>query len=200
MNPFRCFNCFNMVRDLAIGSIMLLFTATSAAALPGQSLETVKQWAEASNVLPPALAYDRDVNAFTGVRTIEDGLLALSVKVRFHDNIVVREQIVVQPNVPNLAFSRESPEGLKLIERIYDAQVAEDFRKSDYVAKVGNSDFYQGDRFVYIIEQLPRQVIQQFSVIPIADLRAAIDQAVFCQMNTCVVYQPFFLTRKQARR
>lgn len=207
MKRLHSFNPLSRVRDCVLGAVALLLgspfltflNSPPAHALPGQSLEMVQQWAKDSDVLPPALVYTPDVNAYTGIRTIEQGLLALSVKVRPTDNVVLHEQIVVQLNAPNLMFSRENAEGLKLIGHIYDPQIADDFRNADYVAKVGNSDFYQGDRFVYLTEHHPSEGIHRLSVISIYDLRQAIDRAVFCQTNTCIVYRPFFPVRNQAK-
>lgn len=198
MKRLHGLNPFNLVRDCVLGSFALLLSSSSVYALPGQLLETVQQWAKESDVLPDALVYTHDVKAYTGTRTIDQGLVALSVKVRSNDKRVLHEQIVVQLNAPNLVLSRENAEGVKLIERIYDAQIADDFRNADYAAKVGNTNFYQGDRFVYITEHRPNEATQRLSVISINDLRPAIDREVFCQTNPCLVYQPFFPMRNQA--
>ena len=191
-------NPFKVLRNLACSSIALLLVSTSAHALPGQSLETVRQWAKESFVLP-SLVYNRKVDAYTGIRTIEGGLLALYVKLRPRDGVVTQEQIVSQLNAPGLAFTRNNAKGLKLIERIYNPQIAEDFRKSDYVAQVGDIDFYQGKQFVYITNRRPLQGTRRLQVILVSDLRKAIEQEVFCQTNSCVSYQPFFPIRERGR-
>ncbi|MGA7936016.1 MAG: hypothetical protein WCA35_20855 [Kovacikia sp.] len=176
-------------RPLLLGGIALILGAAPVYALPGQKLDTIRRWAKESFVLPPDLVYNPEYNAYTGIRTITGGLLALYVKVRPLDNVSVREQIVMQLNEPNLRFTRNDAEGLKLIERIYNPEIAEDFRMSKYVAQVGKTDFYQGNKFVYTTFQ--QQGIRRFSVIPISDLKQVVQQQTACQNKNCFVYQPF---------
>ncbi len=174
-------------------SMALLPSATSANALPGQKLTTIRQWSSESLLLPPNLVYNPEYAAYTGMRTIEGGLLALYVKIRPQDNISVWEQVVTQVNAPNLSFARNDREGLTLIERIYSAEIAEDFRTSKYVARIGETKFYQGSQFAYTV--LEQSGIRRFSVIPVSNLKQAIQREVACQTDSCVVYQPFVPVR-----
>lgn len=176
--------------NLVLGGIALLLGTAPAQALPGQNLKTIQQWAKGSFVLPPDLVYNSEYDAYTGMRTIESGLLALYVKVRPQDNVSVREQIVTQLDAPNLRFTRDNPEGLKLIERVYTPDIVEDFRTSKYVAQIGKTDFYQGNKYAYTT--LEQRGIRRFSVIPISSLQQAIQSQVACQNDNCIVYQPFY--------
>lgn len=183
-------------RNLALGGMALLLSTTPAYALPGQNLKTVRQWAKESFVLPE-LAYNSKYDAYTGIRTIEGGLLALYVEVRPQDNTSVREQIVTQLNAPNLRFARNDAEGLELIKRIYTPEIADDFRASKFVAQVGKTDFYQGKKFAYTT--LQQQSLRQFGVMPASELKQAIQRQVYCQSHNCVVYQPFYPTKSKAQ-
>lgn len=182
--PLIRFSC-----NLALSTVALLLGMTPAYALPGQNLTTIRQWAKESFVLPPNLVYNPKYDAYTGIRTVGSGLLALYVKVRPQDNVSVREQIVTQINAPDLRFARNDAEGLKLVERIYSPEIAKDFQASKFVAQIGDTDFYQGKKFAYTT--LEQKGIRRFSVIPVSDLKQAIQREVSCQNNNCVVYQPF---------
>lgn len=181
--------------QLALGSVALTLGATSANALPGQDIAAIRTWTENSSMLP-ALQYNRDVNAYTGIRTIPKGNLALFVKLRPENKTSVQEQIIAQVNAPELAFARDNAKGLEMIEQIYSFQIADDFRGSKYVARinspqVGSQDFYQGDRFIYITSQDPQRGIRRLQLIPVSQLREAIAQAKYCQTHTCFSYEPF---------
>lgn len=176
-------------QNLAMSGMVLLLSNTSAYALPGQNLQTIRQWAKKSFVLPPELIYNPDYDAYTGIRTIDGGMLALYVKVRPQDGVSVQEQIVTQIYEPNLTFARNNAAGLGLIERIYTPEIAKDFQTARYVAQIGSTDFYQGQEFAYVT--LQQGGIRRFSVIPRSDLNQAIKQEVSCQNSNCVIYQPF---------
>lgn len=187
----RLFNRkFKLLRNLTLSGIALLLSTAPAHALPGQNLETIREWSKKSFVLPPALVYNPDYDAYTGIRTIKDGMLALSVKVDPQDKTSVHEQVVTLLNRPGFAFTRSNLQGLKLVEQIYNPQIAEDFRTSKFVAQVGEVDFYQGDQFVYTTHNRFLRGIRRFDVIPVDNLKQAIDREVFCQTNKCNVYQP----------
>ncbi|UBF30684.1 hypothetical protein K9N68_36595 (plasmid) [Kovacikia minuta CCNUW1] len=189
-------NFFNHSRAFLLSGVALLMGVAPAHALPGQNLKTVRQWAKESFVLPPALIYNPQYDAYTGIRTIDGGLLALYVKVRPQDQVSVREQIVTQLDKPKLSFARNDAEGLKLIERIYTPEIADDFRNSKYVAQIGQTDFYQGKRFVYTT--LQQQGIRRFSIMPLSELNQSIQRQVACQNGHCVVYQPFYPPKRGA--
>jgi len=196
MKPLINRNFLNHSHTFILSGIALLMGVAPAHALPGQNLKTVRQWAKESFVLPPALVYNPQYDAYTGIRTIDGGLLALYVKVRPQDQVSVREQIVTQLNAPKLSFARNDAEGLKLIERLYTPAIADDFRNSKYVAQIGQTDFYQGKKFVYTT--LQQQGIRRFSVMPLSELKQAIRHQVACQNDHCVVYQPFYPPKSEA--
>jgi hypothetical protein len=189
MRTLFCDKKFKFFLNLALSGSAILCT-TSAQALPGQNIETVRQEAKNSPVLP-VLVYNRQVAAYTGIRTIKDGLLALFVKVNPENRISTREQIITQVSEPGLAFTRDNVRGLEMIQRIYNPQVANDFRNSKYVAQVGKTDFYQGNMFVYITERNPLEGVRRLSLVPTSDLGAAIKREQLCQIHKCVVYHPF---------
>jgi hypothetical protein len=179
--------------SFALGSLLLHALPTYA--LPGQSLKVIRQEAKKSFVLPPNLVYNDEFDAYTGIRTIDDGVLAMYVRVRPQDQVSTQEMFVIQRKAPNLAFVRNDAEGLRLIERMYNAQIANDFRTSKYVAQIGEADFYQGKQFVYITYNQPTEGIWRFSVLPLDALQTAIKREVYCQANECVGYQPFLPIR-----
>ncbi|XHX78825.1 MAG: hypothetical protein RBJ76_02510 [Stenomitos frigidus ULC029] len=189
MKPLINHNFLNHSHAFILSGIALLIGIAPAHALPGQNLKTVRQWAKESFVLPPALVYNPQYDAYTGIRTIEGGLLALYVKVRPQDQVSVQEQIVTQLNAPKLNFARNDAEGLKFIERLYTPAIADDFRTSKYVAQIGETDFYQGKKFIYTT--LQQQGIRRFSLLPLSGLNQAIQRQVACQNKRCVLYQPF---------
>lgn len=187
---------FQFLHNLLLTNLAILLYASPSLALPGQTLPQVKQWAKRSFILPATLTYNPEVDAYTGIRTVEGGLLALMVKVRPQDQVVTQEQIVTQRNLPNLELTRENAAGLKFIQRVYNAEIAEDFHRAKYVAQVGNTSFYQGQQFVYIT--YPRVGgIQRLKVVPTSDLTAAIEQEKSCLTHQCVVYQPFSPNRPE---
>lgn len=118
--------------------------------------------------------------------------MALYVKVSPQDQTSVYEQIVTQLDAPGLRFERNDAEGLSLIERIYNPQIAQDFQTSKFVAQIGNTDVYQGKKFTYTTAQA--QGIQRFSVFPANSSQKVIQREISCQSNNCVVYQPFYST------
>lgn len=181
--------------QVTLGALVMLLSATPVRALPGQSLKTVREAARKSFVLPPNLVYNDEFDAYTGIRTIDEGVLAMYVKVRPQDQVSTQEMFVIQRNASKLAFARNDAEGLKLLERMYNSQIATDFRTSKYVAQIGEADFYQGKQFVYITYNQPTQGTWRFSVLPLDALQTAIKQEVYCQTNECVGYQPFLPIR-----
>jgi hypothetical protein len=189
MNLKKHLNLQLLLPGFALGGLLL--NILPADALPGQSLEAVRQAAKESFVLPPSLVYNDDFNAYTGIRTIDDGVLAMYVKVRPQDQVSIQEIFVIERYAPRLTFARDDVEGLRMIERIYNSQIAEDFRTSKFVAQVGAADFYQGERFVYITYNQPAKGNWRFSVLPLSDLQAAVKREAYCQTNECVGYQPF---------
>jgi hypothetical protein len=196
MKPLIKHNLLKHSHAFILGSVASLMSVAPAHALPGQNLKTIRQWSKESFVLPPALVYNPQYDAYTGIRTIDGGLLALYVKVRPQDHVSVREQIVTQLGAPKLSFARNDAEGLKLIERIYTPAIADDFRTSKYVAQIGKTDFYQGKKFVYTT--LQQQGIRRFNVMPLSELNQTIQRQVACQNERCVVYQPFYPLKSEA--
>lgn len=178
---------------LTISSLVIPFQATSSLGLPGQSLDTVRRWTTENPVIPEII-YNPEVQGYTGLETIQGGLIAFLVRVNPENNQVTQEQITTLVGTTNLAFTRDNEPGLELLGRVYDAGLVNDFRESRYVAKVGTRRFYQGERFAYIASDRPLNDAVRFNIIPITNLRQAIEQAKFCQVQTaaCNPYHPFY--------
>ena len=84
-----------------------------------------------------------------------------------------------------LKFTIKNANAVKLLQNIYNSNIADDFQKSRYVSKVGRDQFYRGQRFAYIAAEV--QDGSSLQMIALNKLQEFIDNAKYCQTNQCDV-------------
>ncbi|MFH7025871.1 MAG: hypothetical protein ACHBN1_10810 [Heteroscytonema crispum UTEX LB 1556] len=162
----------------ALSAIAAILATTPVQALPGQSTNTVLKWVKSRPQLP-TLEYGGETSTYFGTK----GNLRFFVGTSFGKN-VISESIEVS-NDSNLKFAQKNTKAVKLIEDIYDSNIANDFKNSRLVTKVGGQHFYQGQKFAYTASDY--QGGSGFEIIPVKNLQEAINSAKYCQTNQCDV-------------
>ncbi len=154
------------------------FTAP-AYALPGENIKSVLRWAQKRSFVPKGNE-DNKTDFYSGETNFEKGQLFYKVSFLPSDGIVTEESVKYRNSDQDLNFTRTGSDGLRLLQKIYGKKVAQDFRDSDYITRVGSSEFYRGLKFGYITSSN-----QGFTVTRLEDLEAVIRRARFCEMYQC---------------
>ena len=97
---------------------------------------------------------------------------------------MTKEGITVSDD-KRLKFTTKNANAVKLLQNIYNSNIANDFQKSRYITKVGRDQFYRGQKFAYIAAEV--QGGSSLQIIPLNKLQEFIDNAKYCQTNQCDV-------------
>ena len=170
---------FNYFFNATLSAIAVIMAVTPANALPNQNISTVVKWAK-TRALLPTLRYNSEAHGYEGTK----GKLYFYADVTKENGIVTKEGITVSGD-SNLKFTTKNAKAVKLLQNIYNFNIANDFQKSRYVNKVGRDQFYSGQKFAYITAQV--QGGSAFQIIPLNKLQEFIDNAKYCQTNQCDV-------------
>ncbi|MEH2424026.1 MAG: hypothetical protein V7K48_24900 [Nostoc sp.] len=150
---------------------------TPANALPEQNINTVVKWAKTRPQLP-TLRYNSEAHGYEGT----NGKLYFYTDVTSQNGTVTKEGITVSDD-SSLKFTTKNANAVKLLQNIYNSNIANDFQKSRYVTKVGRDQFYRGQKFAYIAAEV--QGGSSFQIIPLNKLQGFIDNVKYCQTNQC---------------
>jgi len=172
----KSFN-FNYLFHATASAIAILLAVTPANALPGQNISTVAKWAKTKPQLP-TLRYNSEAHGYEGTK----GKLYFYADVTAENGTVTKEGITVSGS-DRLKFTTKNANAVKLLQNIYNSQIANDFQKSRYVTKIGRDLYYRGQKFAYITAEV--QGGSALQIIPVRNLQEFIDSAKYCQTNQC---------------
>lgn len=170
-------NKFNLLSTAALSVCAIALTVAPANALPGQNINTVLKWAKARPQLS-ALKYNSEANGYEG----RNGNLYFYVNTTSQNGTVTKEGITVS-NDPSIKFTTKNTKSLKLLQNIYNLEIANDFRNSGSVTKVGRDNFHRGQKFAYITAAV--QGGTNLQIISLNNLQSQINNAKYCQTHQC---------------
>ncbi|MGJ5630804.1 hypothetical protein [Nostoc sp. CALU 1950] len=168
---------FNYLFHVSLTAIAVILAVTPANALPGQNISTVVKWAKTRPQLPP-LRYNSEAQGYDGTK----GNLYFYADVTSQNGTVNKEGITVSGD-KRLKFTTKNANAVKLLQNIYNSNIANDFQKSRYVSKVGRDQYYRGQKFAYIAAEV--QGGSALQIISLNKLQEFIDNAKYCQTNQC---------------
>lgn len=163
-----------------------------AQAVPGDSVQTVKNWVKQHSLLSPL---SRDIAELSGLpfytsnAKLSNGTLVFSMSPDRQDKVSQRETIAFGTPQPFAGFTRQN---LSLIQQIYSAAIANDFRTSQYVAQVDynpvENRYFRGKRFAYRTTAFKQATegrkYYHFTVIPLKDLNGSIQGDRQCRQQS----------------
>jgi hypothetical protein len=167
----------NYLFTAAVSALAVVLAVTPANALPGQSIDTVIKWAKTKAQLP-TLTYNSEAHGYGGAKAN----LYFYADVTAPNGTVTKEGITVSGD-SSIKFTTKNTKAVKLLQNIYNFNVANDFQKSRYVKKIGRDQFYRGQKFAYITAAV--QDGTNFQIIPLSKLQEFMDNAKYCQTNQC---------------
>ncbi|MCF2150188.1 hypothetical protein IQ276_027905 [Desmonostoc muscorum LEGE 12446] len=167
---------FNCLFNATVSALAVILAVTPANALPGENISTVVKWAKTRPQLP-TLRYNSEAHGYDGTK----GKLYFYADVTSENGTVTKEGITVSGS--GLKFTTKSANAVKLLQNIYNSQIANDFQKSRYVTKIGRDLYYRGQKFAYITAEV--QGGSSLQIIPLRNLQEFINNAKYCQTNQC---------------
>ncbi len=170
------FSKLNYLFSASASAMAVILSIAPVNALPDQNISTVVKWAKTRPQLP-TLRYNSEAHGYDGTK----GKLYFYADVTDEKGTVTKEGITVSGS--GLKFTTKSANTLKLLQNIYNSQIANDFQKSRYVTKVGRDLYYRGQKFAYITAEV--QGGSSLQIIPLRNLQEFIDSAKYCQTNQC---------------
>ncbi len=168
---------FNYLFNVTLSAIAVIMAVAPANALPEQNISTVVKWAKTRPQLP-TLRYNSEAHGYEGTK----GNLYFYADVTSLNGIVNKEGITVSGD-KRLNFTTKNANAVKLLQNIYNSNIANDFQKSRYISKVGRDQYYRGQKFAYITAEV--QGGSSFQIIPLRNLQEFINNAKYCQTNQC---------------
>ncbi|MBD0266506.1 MAG: hypothetical protein ICV85_14085 [Tolypothrix sp. T3-bin4] len=168
---------FNYLFNAILSAIAVILAVTPANALPEQNINTVVKWAKTRSQLP-TLRYNSEAHGYEGTK----GKLYFYADVTEENGTVTKEGITVSGD-SSIKFTTKNAKAVKLLQNIYNYNIANDYQKSRYISKVGRDQYYRGQKFAYIIAEV--QGGSSFQIIPLRNLQEFINNAKYCQTNQC---------------
>lgn len=168
---------FNYLFNATLCAIAVILAITPANALPEPNINTVVKWAKTRPELP-TLRYNSEAHGYEGTKE----KLYFYAEVTSQNGTVTKEGITVSGD-ERLKLTTKNAKAVKLLQNIYNSNIANDFQKSGYVTKVGRDQFYRGQKFAYMTAQV--QGGSSLQIIPLKNLQGFIDNAKYCQINQC---------------
>ncbi|MBD2244797.1 hypothetical protein [Nostoc sp. FACHB-888] len=168
---------FNYLFNATLSAIAVILLITPVNALPEQNISTVVKWAKTKPQLP-TLRYNNEAHGYDGTK----GNLYFYADVTSQNGTVNKEGITVSGD-KRLKFTTKNANAMKLLQNIYNSNIANDFQKSRYITKVGRDQYYRGQKFAYIAAEV--QGGSSLQIIPLNKLQEFIDNAKYCQTNQC---------------
>jgi hypothetical protein len=114
-------NKFNFLSTAALSVLAIALTVAPANALPGQNINTVLKWAKTRPQLS-ALKYNSEAHGYEG----RNGNLYFYVNATSQNGAVTKEGITVSDD-PSIKFTTNNAKGMKLLQNIYNSEIANDF-------------------------------------------------------------------------
>ncbi|MCU0548831.1 MAG: hypothetical protein MUC48_05740 [Leptolyngbya sp. Prado105] len=165
---------------------------SSASAIPGDSVQTVKNWAKQHSLLSPlnrGIAELSGLPFYTSQAKLPNGTVVFSMSPDRQDKISQRETIAFATAQAFPGFTRQN---LDVIRQIFNRRIVSDFRASRYVAKVDyafvENRYFRGSQFAYQTATFKQaqngQKFYHFTVIPLKDLEAIIQGDRQCRSRS----------------
>jgi hypothetical protein len=170
-------NKFKLAYRTAVSALAMVFAIAPAYALPGQNINTVIKWAKTKAQLP-TLKYNSEAHGYGGTK----GNLYFYADVPAENGTVAKEGVTVSGD-SSLKFTTKNAKAVKLLQNIYNSNIATDFRESRYITKVGRDQFARGKKYGYITAEV--QGGTNLQIIPLNKLQGEIDNAKYCQTHQC---------------
>ncbi|MCC5634361.1 hypothetical protein LC593_00555 [Nostoc sp. CHAB 5844] len=170
-------NKFNLFTLATLSCLAVAIAVTPANALPGQNINTVIKWAKTRAKLPK-LTYSSEAHGYSGTK----GNLYFYVDVTSEKGTVTKEGITVSED-SSVKFTTKNAKVVKLIQTIYNSNIANDFSQSRRITKIGRDHYYQGKKYAYILAEVEGG--SAFQLINLRQLQAEIDNAKYCQTHQC---------------
>ncbi|MBD2437024.1 hypothetical protein [Nostoc sp. FACHB-110] len=170
-------NKFNLFIFAALSSLAVVLGITPANALPGQNINAVIKWSKTKPQLP-SLTYSSEAHGYSGTK----GNLYFYVDVPSENGIVTKEGITVSGD-SSIKFTTKNSKSVKLIQTIYNNNIANDFSQSRRITKVGRDHYYRGKKYAYILAEVEGG--SAFQIIKLQQLQTEIDSAKYCQTHQC---------------
>lgn len=166
--------------------------SNSAQALPGETVQTVKNRVAKLSGMSPlkrGIAELSGLPFYTSEGKLPNGTIVFSMTPDRQDQRSQRETIAFGTAKPFTGFTREN---LGLIQQMFNTAVSEDFRRSQYVARVDYNDvekrFFRARTFGYMTTEFkqPNQgrKFYHFTVLPLKDLNSAIQSERQCRQQS----------------
>ena len=149
---------FNYLTQVSLSVIAVILAVTPANALPAQNINTVVKWAKTRSQLP-TLRYNSEAHGYEGTK----GKLYFYANVTEENGTVTKEGITVSGD-SSIKFTTKNAKAVKLLQNIYNFNIANDFQKSRYATKVGRDQFYRGQKFAYITATVQGDIIPDNSL------------------------------------
>lgn len=177
---------------LSVGFSLLCNFNTSAYAVPGDSVQTVKNWAKQHSLLSPlgrGIAELSGLPFYTSQATLTNGTVVFSMSPDRQDKISQTETIAFGTAQPFAGFTRQN---LDLIRQIYSSAIANDFRASQYIAKVDyrpvENRYFRGKRFGYRTTEFKEandgRKFYHFTILPLESLNGTIQGDRQCRQQS----------------
>jgi hypothetical protein len=170
-------NKYNFVYQMALSTLAMVFAVSPVYALPGENTNTVLKWVKTKPQLP-TLEYGAETFTYFGKK----GNLWFYVSEHSTNKTVVSEAIEIH-NEPSIKFTKKNTQAIKLAQDIYNANIANDFKNSQYVTKISGNHYYRGQRFGYVTTD--SEGSSELQIIPVKSLQEAINTAKYCQTHEC---------------
>jgi uncharacterized alpha/beta hydrolase family protein len=170
-------NNFNLLTLSVLSALAVMSAITPANALPGQNINTVIKWAKTRAKLP-TLTYSSEAHGYSGTK----GNLYFYVDVPSEKGTVTKEGITVSGD-SSLKFTTKNAKAVKLIQNIYNTNIANDFSQSRRITKIERDHYYKGKKYAYILAEV--QGGSAFQIISLQQLQEEIDNAKYCQTHQC---------------
>lgn len=166
--------------------------SSPARALPGDSVQTVKNLIAQNSVLSPLKRGIAELSGqpfYTSQGKLPNGTIVFSMSPDSQDQRSQRETIAFSTAKPFAGFTRQN---LELIQQMLNRSVSADFGRSQFVARVDYTDvekrFYQGKTFAYITTTVKQpnagQKFYHFMVLPLKDLDREIQADQQCRQRS----------------
>jgi hypothetical protein len=169
----------NLISFSALSVIAILFAVVPVYALPGQNISTVIKWVKSKPQLAK-IKYNSEAHGYDSTKKN----LYFYVDVTSQYGKVIKEGITVSNN-SSIKFTQKTPKAVKLIQDVYNSTIANDFRTSKDVIKVGRDQFVRGKKFGYITAEV--QGGSAWQITSLSTLQEEIKNAKYCQTHQCDV-------------
>jgi len=163
-----------------------------AQALPGDSVQSVKNWAAKKSVLSPlkrGIAELSGLPFYMSQAKLPNGDLVFLMSPDRQDQRSQQETIAFGTSKPFTGFTRQN---LELVQQMFGGSIAKDFGRSQYVRRVNYTEvekrFYQGQTFAYSTTEFKQssqgRKFYHFTVLPLKDLDSAIQADRQCRQQS----------------